>query len=96
MNFGLQREQRDFENIFIGYDAANYRADDAQNSLFAEYLLGLDRTHLALSVRGIGTTAFANATTARGTASHILLRSDAAQSRLHFSFGQGHNQSKLF
>ena len=31
VNFGLQREQRDFENIFIGYDAANYRADDAQN-----------------------------------------------------------------
>ena len=30
VNFGLQREQRDFENIFIGYDAANYQADDAQ------------------------------------------------------------------
>ena len=96
VNFGLQREQRDFENIFIGYDAANYRADDAQNSLFAEYLLGLDRTHLALSVRRDWNDRFANATTARGTASHILLRSDAAQSRLHFSFGQGITNPSFF
>ena len=39
---------------------------------------------------------FANATTARGTVSHILLRSDSAQSRLHFSFGQGITNPSFF
>lgn len=96
MNFGIQSEQRDFANIYVGYDAANYQADDAQNSLFAEYLVNLDQTYMGLSIRRDWNDRFANATTARGTVSHILLRSDSAQSRLHFSFGQGITNPSFF
>ena len=96
VNFGIQSEQRDFANIYVGYDAANYQADDAQNSLFAEYLVNLDQTYMGLSIRRDWNDRFANATTARGTVSHILLRSDSAQSRLHFSFGQGITNPSFF
>ena len=88
-NMGLQSEQRDFENIYAGFSAANYTADDSQNSLFAEYLVDYARTSLALSLRRDWNQRFANATTARGSVSHVLLRSAASQSRLRLSFGQG-------
>ena len=88
-NMGLQSEQRDFENIYAGFSAANYTADDSQNSLFAEYLVDYARTSLALSLRRDWNQRFANATTARGSVSHVLLHSAASQSRLRLSFGQG-------
>jgi vitamin B12 transporter len=96
VNFGIQSEQRDFANIYVGYDVANYQADDAQNSLFAEYLVNLDQTYMGLSIRRDWNDRFANATTTRGTVSHILLRSDSARSRLHFSFGQGITNPSFF
>ncbi len=88
-NMGLQSEQRDFENIYAGFSAANYTADDSQNSVFAEYLVDYAQTSLALSLRRDWNQRFANATTARGSVSHVLLRSAASQSRLRLSFSQG-------
>ena len=96
VNFGLQSEQRDFENIYVGYADANYRADDSQNAAFAEYLVGYNNTHLAISVRQDWNDRFADATTTRGTLSHNLLDNGAAQSRVHFSFGQGITNPSFF
>ena len=96
INIGMQSEQRDFENIYAGLSAANYTADDSQNSLFAEYLVDYARTSLALSLRRDWNQRFANATTARGSVSHVLLSSAASQSRLHLSFGQGITNPSFF
>ncbi|HCY04946.1 MAG TPA: hypothetical protein DHU16_05790 [Gammaproteobacteria bacterium] len=96
INMGIQSEQRDFENIYAGLSAANYTADDSQNSLFAEYLVDYARTSLALSLRRDWNQRFANATTARGSVSHVLLSSAASQSRLHLSFGQGITNPSFF
>jgi vitamin B12 transporter len=96
INMGLQSEQRDFENIYGGFSAANYTADDSQNSLFTEYLVDYARTSLALSLRRDWNQRFANATTARGSISHVLLRSAASQGRLHLSFGQGITNPSFF
>ncbi len=96
INLGLQSEQRNFENIYAGITAANYTADDSQNGLFAEYLVDYARTSLALSVRRDWNQRFANATTTRGSISHVLLRAPASQSRLHLSFGQGITNPSFF
>ncbi|MBK87889.1 MAG: hypothetical protein CMQ44_03450 [Gammaproteobacteria bacterium] len=96
INVGVQSEQRDFENIYAGIAAANYTADDSQNALFAEYLFSYSNTSLALSMRRDWNQRFADATTARGTLSHVLRRSQGGQSRLHFSFGQGITHPSFF
>ena len=96
LNLGFQAERREFENIYVGYDDANYQADDSQNAIFGEYLVSYDNTHIAISVRRDWNDRFANATTARGTVSHTLRRSANAQSRLHFSFGQGITNPSFF
>ena len=96
INMGLQSEQRDFENIYAGFSAANYTADDSQNSVFAEYLVDYAQTSLALSLRRDWNQRFANATTARGSISHVLWQSSASQSRLHLSFGQGITNPSFF
>ena len=67
-----------------------------KNSVFAEYLVDYAQTSLALSLRRDWNQRFANATTARGSISHVLWQSSASQSRLHLSFGQGITNPSFF
>ena len=98
---GLQNELRDFENIYAGFSAANYTANDSQNSVFAEYLVDYAQTSLALSLREIGTSALLTPPL-RVALLAMYYGVAASQSRLHLSFGQGitnpsfSNSSALF